>query len=106
MRWTTEREEEMSYHALERRFGITAVDKGFITAEQLIEAMTVQIREELGQRRHRPIGQILVDLGYLNPADMRGVFSAMGFKGKFLDRVDKSEPESVKGGMAWNPSSS
>lgn len=74
----------MSFHGLEKRFGITAVDKGLITADQLIEAMTLQIREELAQRRHRPVGQILLELGYLDRLQVRQVLIALGLEPTFL----------------------
>ncbi len=48
-----------------KRFGVIAVEKGFITLEQLVEAMTLQIQEETEGERHRLIGQILLSLGYL-----------------------------------------
>ena len=68
----------MSSHTLDRRFGITAVDLDLITEEQLIEATAIQIREELGSRRHRPIGQILMASGHLDAAQVEAVFRAMG----------------------------
>lgn len=48
-----------------KRFGVVAVEKGFITLDQLVEAMTVQIIEETEGKKHRLIGQILLSLGYL-----------------------------------------
>ncbi len=48
-----------------KRFGVIAVEKGFITLEQLVEAMTLQIQEETEGKKHRIIGQILLSLGYL-----------------------------------------
>jgi hypothetical protein len=81
----------MSFHGLERRFGITAVDKGLITADQLIEAMTLQIREELAHRRHRPVGHILVELGYLSRPQVREVLIALGLKPTFLRSLSKCQ---------------
>ena len=81
----------MSFHGLEKRFGITAVDKGLISADQLVEAMALQIREELAQRRHRPIGQILVELGYLDRRQVREVLMALGLNPPFLRSLSKSQ---------------
>lgn len=63
---------------------MTAVEKGLITADQLIEAMSIQIREELYQQRHRPVGQILIELGYLDSRKVRDVYNALGLKTTFL----------------------
>ena len=79
----------MAFHGLERRFGITAVDKGLITADQLIEAMALQIREELALRRHRPIGRILLELGYLDSLQVKEVLTALGLTTTFLRSLSK-----------------
>ncbi len=46
---------------LEKRFGIVAVENGFITAEQLIDALKVQILEDVENGKHRLIGRILLE---------------------------------------------
>ncbi len=46
---------------LEKRFGIVAVENGFITAEQLIDALKVQILEDVEKGKHRLIGRILLE---------------------------------------------
>ena len=46
----------------EKRFGILAVEKGFITQDELIHALTVQVREDIEQGVHRLIGELLFDL--------------------------------------------
>lgn len=43
------------------RFGQIAVQLGFITEEQLIEALATQVREELNGNGHRLLGEILFD---------------------------------------------
>jgi hypothetical protein len=45
--------------AREKRFGTLAVQKGFITPDQLIEALKIQINEEVMTGKHTPIGRIL-----------------------------------------------
>ena len=40
------------------RFGIIAVDKGFVTADQLKEALTEQADDNLSNKPHRLIGRI------------------------------------------------
>ena len=50
----------------EKRFGMIAVGRGFITLEQLLEAMKIQIEEDMQESSHRLIGEILLDMGFLN----------------------------------------
>ena len=47
------------------RFGKITVDMGFITAEQLKEALAEQLEDNLAEKLHRPIGQILLDNGWI-----------------------------------------
>ncbi len=47
------------------RFGAIAVEKGFITREQLHEGMKEQIDRDLEGLEHRFIGSILYDLGFM-----------------------------------------
>ena len=51
----------MNKENIEMRFGTIAVEKGFVTAEQVIEAMNIQILEDIEKRVHRLIGSILLD---------------------------------------------
>ncbi|MBW2589831.1 MAG: hypothetical protein JRD71_03785 [Deltaproteobacteria bacterium] len=44
----------------EKRFGIIAVEKGFITPEDLIEALKVQVSQEIEVGKHRLLGGILL----------------------------------------------
>ncbi len=46
-------------------FGKIAVDKGFITAEQLTEALAEQAMDSLSNRPHRFIGYILSVHGWI-----------------------------------------
>ena len=48
------------------RFGCIAVEKGFVTEEELVEAMELQIRDNLKGKGHRLIGTILFELGYMD----------------------------------------
>ncbi len=73
----------MSYHQLEKRFGITAVEIGFITETQLHEAMTIQLNEDLHGMEHRLIGQILLEKGYISNARIREVLRQMGLPIRF-----------------------
>jgi hypothetical protein len=68
----------MSEGKLDKRFGALAIDKGFITLENLIEAMRIQILENLGGSDHRLIGQILWEEGYITTEQINEVLKSMG----------------------------
>ncbi len=48
-----------------RRFGMIAVKKGFVTPEQVKEAFSEQLDDDLSGREHRLIGTILFEKNYL-----------------------------------------
>ena len=62
---------------LKKRFGFMAVKKGFITVEQLIEAMKIQVREEIQDGKHRIIGTILVEMGIMNTSQVNEVLESI-----------------------------
>ena len=68
----------MSDAKLDKRFGAVAIQKGFITLEQLLDAMKVQIVEELDHIEHRLIGQILWEKGYISTEQIQEVLSSIG----------------------------
>lgn len=45
----------------EIRFGILAVNKGFVTPDQIVKAFETQLAEDLSKGEHKPIGRILLD---------------------------------------------
>ena len=47
---------------LHKRFGTIAVEKGFITKEQVLQALNIQAEENIGDGQHRLLGQILLDM--------------------------------------------
>lgn len=49
----------------EMRFGFIAVDKGFVTADQVISALEIQVKEDLSSGKHQRIGMILLEQGYI-----------------------------------------
>jgi len=62
---------------LEKRFGLVAVERGFVTAEQVREALDIQFTENMAKRKHRFIGTILVDQGYMKHSQISEVLKAM-----------------------------
>ncbi|MFC1532738.1 hypothetical protein ACFL7M_05155 [Thermodesulfobacteriota bacterium] len=57
----------------EKRFGVIALGKGFITLAQLIEAMKTQVTEDMEKGKHRLIGQILIENNVMNTSQVREV---------------------------------
>ena len=48
-----------------QRFGAVAVRKGFVTLDQVKQAMSDQIEDDTNGREHRLLGSILYDHGYI-----------------------------------------
>jgi hypothetical protein len=61
----------------QNRFGFIAVKKGFITADQLIEAFKIQVMEEIEKEKHRLIGAILFEQGYITLDQIEEVLESM-----------------------------
>ncbi|MBN1833627.1 MAG: hypothetical protein JW896_16105 [Deltaproteobacteria bacterium] len=71
----------MKLKKTEKRFGTIAVEKGYITIDQLMDALEVQVRENLSGLKHRLIGKILYDLGFLTIEQIQRVLASMGSHG-------------------------
>ena len=61
----------------EKQFGIIAIEKGFITSENLVEALKTQIEEELEYKIHRLIGEILMEKDFITPDQIREVLDVI-----------------------------
>ena len=70
--------EEVTSESIRKRFGVIAIEKGFITEEQLMHAIEKQIRDEIGQERHRLIGEILCEKGYMTKPQCDEVLMELG----------------------------
>jgi hypothetical protein len=68
----------MSTQKIDNRFGVVAIEKGFITPEKLIEALKIQVQEELEGSERRLIGQILINKGQITTDQIDEVLIAMG----------------------------
>ena len=69
---------------IEKRFGTIAVEKGFITIDQLMDALDVQVREDLSGKKHRLIGKILYDLGFLTIDQIERVLASLRLHGVYM----------------------
>ncbi|MFH1078698.1 MAG: hypothetical protein V1766_00300 [Pseudomonadota bacterium] len=57
----------------EKRFGMIAIEKGFITPDDLVKALYIQIYEDINKQRHRLIGEILLDINLMTAAQIEEV---------------------------------
>ena len=76
----------MEIGPLEKRFGTIAVEKGFITMDQLVEAIDGQVMDNIEKGEHRPIGRILLSQGLLTIPQIREVLEV-------LERGSNETPE-------------
>jgi hypothetical protein len=60
-----------------RRFGVIAVQKGFITQHQLLKALSAQVIDNLEGRPHRLIGEILYEQGAMTVAQIDEVLETL-----------------------------
>ena len=61
----------------EVRFGKVAVDMGFITMDQMLNAIEVQVKENIAFGTHRKIGAILFEEGSISEAQIDEVLVMM-----------------------------
>jgi hypothetical protein len=67
----------MTTKHFEKRFGMMAVEKGFVTPEQVLEAIGIQVKENMEQKKHRFIGTVLVEQGYMRHSQIQEVLKSM-----------------------------
>ena len=65
----------------EERFGNIAIAKGFITPEDLLMALKTQIQEETEKKKHRLIGQILLEQGVISGEQIQQILAELFKKG-------------------------
>ena len=59
----------------DKRFGIIAIEKGYISAENLIDGLKTQVEEDIQNNTHRLIGEILVDKGHMTLSQVDDVIT-------------------------------
>ncbi len=74
----------MGNEYLTYRFGFMAVKKGFSTPEQVSKALEVQFDENVAVKKHRLIGEILLDMGAMNASQVNKVLENMSNKNPLL----------------------
>ncbi len=68
----------METEHLDRRFGVSAVKKGLVTADQVVEALRIQVMEDIEKGKHRLIGLILLEQGLITLSQIEDVLASMG----------------------------
>ncbi len=68
----------METEQFEKRFGVIAIEKGFITPDQLIEAIKIQVTEDIEEGKHRLIGRILLEQGLITIPQIDEVLESLG----------------------------
>lgn len=68
----------MVVEKLDKQFGIVAIENGFINPEQLLEAMKIQVYEDLEGAKHHLIGEILRAEGSITTDQIDEVLKLMG----------------------------
>jgi hypothetical protein len=63
---------------LEKRFGIVAVEKGFVKPDEIVDALRIQVKEDVESGRHRLIGRILLEQGKLSMSQIDEVLEILG----------------------------
>jgi len=63
----------METEDIEIRFGVLAVRMGFASPDQIVDALDIQVKENLFTGKHRRIGSILLDQGILSRSQMQEV---------------------------------
>ena len=58
-------------------FGEVALEKRFVTAEQLYEALTYQARTRVEGRMEKQLGQILLEMGYITEEQVAEVLDTL-----------------------------
>jgi hypothetical protein len=61
----------------EKRFGVIALEKGYITADDLIKALSIQANENIKKGRHRLIGEILLGMDLMSAKQIEDVVSTI-----------------------------
>ncbi|MCJ7600619.1 MAG: hypothetical protein MUO63_03845 [Desulfobulbaceae bacterium] len=71
-------EEEMETQHLEKRFGVIAIESGYVTPNEFVDALKIQVLEDIEKGQHRLIGRILLEQGVMNLEQIDRVLGKLG----------------------------
>lgn len=63
---------------LEKRFGVIAIEEGYCSPEQFIEALKAQVMDDLNKGKHRLVGRILLEQGVMTLVQIDHVLQILG----------------------------
>jgi hypothetical protein len=75
--WNGRGETDMDKNRRGIRFGVAAVEKGYITPQQLVEVLRIQVEENLNTKQHRLLGMILLEQGVLTLDEVDDILQYM-----------------------------
>ena len=61
-----------------KRFGAIAIERGFISEDQLNDAVEIQIELDLIGTKKKAIGEILIEKGYMSHQQVNEVLGSLG----------------------------
>ncbi|MFO7738734.1 MAG: hypothetical protein R6V46_09685 [Desulfatiglandaceae bacterium] len=56
-------------------FGHVAIDRGFVTLEELVNALNIQAMDKIEKKKHRRIGEILLQQGLMTSSQIGEVLA-------------------------------
>lgn len=56
---------------------MAAVEKGYITPQQLVEVLRIQVEENLEKKQHRLLGMILLEQGVLTLDEIDDILQSL-----------------------------
>lgn len=74
-----------------RRFGMIAVNRGYVTPKQLKEALAEQINDDLASRPHQLLGNILYEKNLMNLNQIEKVLDEL-----VMDKIKQKDSVSKK----------
>lgn len=78
----------METEHLEKRFGVIAIEKGYVSPEQFVEALKIQVMDDINEGRHRLVGRILLEQGVM---DLEQIDNVLEIIGKGMPLLKESE---------------
>ena len=72
-----------------KRFGIIAVDKGYISEDQLFDALEMQAKENVNEGKHRLLGQIFLEKGILTATQVDEIIETMNQRIMYMISVGR-----------------
>lgn len=73
-----EKDSRKSHGAELYRFGSIAVSRKYVTLEQVQQALIIQVDDNVNGRKHRLLGDILLENNWITDEQVESILSEMG----------------------------